>query len=265
MSLQDYNIKNLSIYKHNLNENLALPLYYQLELIIQNYLEVEDISSGTNFFNEEEIAEQLGVSRPTASKAIRNLIKKGYLTRSRGKRSIVNKYNGISLVFLEELLSFGEMLKRQDQIYDYKTGLVDRKIIKANNKVIKHLNLRYDEDVIFLKRLRYINNEPIIIVDSYLSYNKYSKLLEIQPQEFSNDLYFLMNKLFGISVYKSNREVTATRITLEDAELLNVEIWEPCLRLFAVSYDKKNVPFEYFDSRFKGNTCVLRTSLKKGK
>ena len=41
MLLQDYNNKNLSVYKNFLNENHATPLYYQLELIIQNYIDVK--------------------------------------------------------------------------------------------------------------------------------------------------------------------------------------------------------------------------------
>jgi len=262
-------MKKLSDYKNILNENHALPLYYQLELVIQNYLEVEDIKPGTVFFSEEEISEQLGISRPTANKAIKSLIKKGYLSRKRGKRSITDKPKNISLVFMEELLSFGEMLKKQNNSYSHKTVLVDRKIIKPSHKIItthkiiKNINLKEDDDVIFLKRLRYINKEPIIIVDSYLSYNKYHKLMEIPREEFNKDLYFLMKELFGILVHKSNREVTASRMTLEDAALLNVEIWEPCLRLSAIAYDRNGEPFEYFDSRFKGDSCILRTSLRR--
>lgn len=261
MLLQDYKGKNLSAYRSILDENYALPLYYQLELVIKNFLESEDISPGTAFFSEEEIAEQLGVSRPTVNKSIRNLIKKGYLLRSRGKRSVVNKPNNISLVFLEELLSFGEMLKKSNQNFSYKTILIDRKVIKPTHKITKVLNLMENEDVVFLKRLRYVNQEPIIIVDSYLPYNKYFKLLEIPKKEFNKDLYSLIKELFNISVHRSSREVTAVQMTLEDAALLNVEIWESCLRLFAIAYDENEEPFEYFDSRFKGNNCILRSSL----
>jgi len=263
MLLQDYNNKNLSFYKNFLDENHAIPLYYQLELIIQNYIDVEDITPGSVFFSEEEISEQLDISRPTANKAIKSLIEKGYLSRSRCKRSIVNKINRVPLVFLQELGSFGEILKKQDGNYSYNTVLMDRKIIKPNNKIVEYLNLKESEDVIFIKRLRYINQEPLIIVDSFLSYNDYSELLEVPAEDFSKDLYFLMKELFGVSVYKTDREITATRMSLEDAALLDVEIWEPCLKVLAVSYTEDEIPFECFNSRFKGSSCVLKTSLSK--
>jgi len=263
MSLQDYNKKNLSVYKRFLNENHATPLYYQLELIIQNYIDAEDIMPGTDFFSEEEIAEQLDISRPTVNKAIKNLIEKGYLSRSRCKRSVVKKMDCIPLVFLRELDSFGEMLKKQDGNYSYKTVLIDRKTIKPNNYIAGYLNLREGDDVVFIKRLRYVNKEPLIVVDSYLPYKDYSMLLEIPPADFSKDLYSLMKELFNVSIHKSDREITATRMTLEDAALLNAENWVPCLRMLAVSYDENGKPFEYFSSRFKENSCVLKTTLFK--
>ena len=263
MILHNVRNKNLSVYKSFLNENHAMPLYYQLELIIQNYIDFEDILPGTTFFSEEEIAEQLNVSRPTANKAIKNLIEKGYLSRSRCKRPVVNKINRIPLVFLQELGSFGEIMTKQNRNYDYKTVLVEREAIKPSNKVAEYLNLKESENVVFIKRLRYIDQEPLIIVDSYLPYNNYHKLLEIPPEDFRRDLYSLMKNLFDISIHKSDREVTATQMTLEDAALLNVEILEPCLRLLSISYDESQKPIEYFDSRFKGKSCILKTSLSK--
>jgi len=263
MILHDVKNKNLSAYKSFLNENHAMPLYYQLELILQNYIDFEDILPGTTFFSEEEIAEQLNVSRPTANKAIRDLIEKRYLSRSRCKRPVVNKINRVPLIFLQELGSFGEILTKHNSNCDYKTVLIERKAIKPSNKVAEYLNLRESENVVFIKRLRYINQEPLIIVDSYLPHNDYHKLLEIPPEDFSRDLYSLMKNLFDISIHRSDREVTATQMTPEDAALLNVEILEPCLRLVAVSYDENEKPFEYFNSRFQGKSCILKTSLLK--
>ncbi len=261
MLFQNYTMKDLTAYKKFLNENHAIPLYYQLELIIENYLDIEDIPAGQPFFSEEEIAKQLDVSRPTVNKALRNLIKKGYLIRSRSKRSMVNKINLIPLVVLQELDSFGEMIKKHNINTEYKTKLIERKIIKPNNKVIEYLKLSEDEDILFLKRLRYINQKPLIVVDSYLSFKNYRKLYEIQPTEFHKDLYNLAKELFNINIYRSDRSITAKRMTLEDASLLNEEIWEPCLRIEAVSYTENNKPFEYFDSRFKGDSCILKTKL----
>lgn len=252
---------NLKDYKKIINERAKIPLYYQVELLIENFLENEKINAGESFFSEMEVAEQLGVSRPTVNRAFKSLIEKGILTKNRGKRSIVKEVKNIPLVFMSELSSYGEMLKEQG--LRYKTVLLKREKIKPTPKLIKALNLRDFEEVVYLKRLRYIEEEPIIIVDSYLAYPKYSELLEIPESSFSKDLYKLLKDLFNIYVIRSEREVTATNMSLEDSNLLEEEIWNPCLRLVAIAFSGDNEPCEFFDSRLKGQKCILKSSLNR--
>lgn len=263
MVLTKHYNKDLSEYKKLIKEKVKLPLYCQVELILENFLENENIDSGNSFFSEAEVADQLGVSRPTVNKAFKNLIKKGILTKNRGKRSVVSKIKNIPLVFIEELASFGEMLQKQG--VKHKTVLLERRKETPTLRIKKALNLNPGEKVIYLKRLRYVEEIPIIIVDSYLSYSKYSQLLDVPTKDFSKDLYKIIKNLFNVSIVKSDREVTATNMPLQDANLLNEEIWRPCIRLVAINYIENNEPCEFFDSRLKGQNCILRTSLKKEK
>jgi len=54
-------------------------------------------------------------------------------------------------------------------------------------------------------------------------------------------------------------------MSLQDANLLDAEIWDSCIKLVAINYIENNEPCEFFDSRLKGQNCILRTSLKKEK
>jgi GntR family transcriptional regulator len=185
MSIQDYK-KILSQYSQMIRENVNLPLYYQVELIINNFIENEDIKHGVSFFSEIEVAEELNVSRPTVNKAFKNLVEKGLLTKKRGKRNVVNKVDNIRLVFISELVSFGQMI--QTQGVKCKTVLLDRMKIKATPKVQGALKLQPGDEVVYLKRLRFVKNDPIIIVESYLPFPKYGKLLNIPAESYSEDL-----------------------------------------------------------------------------
>jgi GntR family transcriptional regulator len=262
MSIKHY-IEILSKYRNSIREDIKLPIYYQVELVIENFIENENIESGAPFFSETEVAEQLQVSRPTVNKAFTNVTEKGLLIKKRGKRCIVSDKKNIPLVFLGELTSFGEMLKKQG--VEYKTVLLERGKKKVKTKIEKALKLVPGEEVVYLKRLRYVRGEPVLIVDSYMPYARYSKLLEIPEEDFSMDLFKIVKNLFGVSITQSSREVTATNMSIQDAILLNEEIWSPCLRLVAVNYTQGNEPFEYFDSRLSGRKCVLSTSLNQKK
>ena len=132
---------------------------------------------GSRFFSEEEISSQLEVSRPTVNRAINILIKNGYLKRIRGKGTIVQKLKGVSLVLMSTLLSFGEMVDKIGR--NYRTDLLERTIEEPLASVSKALGIEPADRVIHLKRLRFIDDKPLIVVDSYLPFSRFSKLGEI--------------------------------------------------------------------------------------
>ena len=117
--------------------------------------------------------------------------------------------------------------------------------------------------VIHLKRLRNAANEPLMVVDSFLPGTRFAQLMAIEEHRYATDLYQLLWELFREEVVKAKREVTASRMSLEDAQLLKVELWEPCLRLTGVAATASGIMVEAFDSRLIGNKCVFISTLER--
>jgi len=250
----------LTAYKEYLTES-DLPLYYQVAYVLENFLTSNMFEPGSRFLSEEEISSQLEVSRPTVNRAINILIKNDYLKRIRGKGTIVQKLEGVSLVLMSTLLSFGEMI---DKIgLNYHTVLLGRDRQNSSASVSNALGLDPGNAVIHLKRLRFIDDKPSIIVDSYLPFTRFSKLLEIDEKRFATDLYSLMRKSFNLEIARAEREVMASRMSLMDAQLLQVELWEPCFRMKGVAYDADGQAVENFDARISGTSCVLKSSIER--
>jgi len=250
----------LTAYKEYLTES-DLPLYYQVAYVLENFLTSNMFEPGSRFLSEEEISSQLEVSRPTVNRAINILIKNDYLKRIRGKGTIVKKLKGVSLVLMSTLLSFGEMI---DKIgLNYHTVLLGRDRQNSSASVSNALGLDPGDAVIHLKRLRFIDDKPLIIVDSYLPFTRFSKLLEIDEKGFATDLYSLMRKSFNLEIARAEREVMASRMSLMDAQLLQVELWEPCFRMTGVAYDADGQAVENFDARISGTSCVVKSSIER--
>ena len=250
----------LTAYKEYLTES-DLPLYYQVAYILENFLTSNMIEPGSRFLSEEEISSQLEVSRPTVNRAINILIKNDYLKRVRGKGTIVQKLKGVSLVLMSTLLSFGEMI---DKIgLRYRTRLLDRNQQNSSVSVSNALEIDPGDSVIHLKRLRFIDDKPLIVVDSYLPFSRFSKLLEIDEDRFVTDLYSLMREYFNLEIVRAEREVMASRMSLMDAQLLQVELWEPCFRMKGVAYDSDGHAVENFDARLSGTNCLLKSSIER--
>ena len=258
-SYDDANNK-LSDYREYLIES-DLPLYYQVAYVLENFLTSNMFEPGSRFLSEEEISSQLEVSRPTVNRAINILIKNEYLKRIRGKGTIVQKLKGVSLVLMSTLLSFGEMIE--------KIGLNDRTALLGRDQqnsaaAVSHaLGMDPGDSVIHLKRLRFIDDKPLIVVDSYLPFSRFSKLLDIDKDRFTTDLYGLMRECFNLEIIRAEREVMASRMSLMDAQLLQVELWEPCFRMKGVAYDADGQAVENFDARISGTNCVLKSSIER--
>jgi GntR family transcriptional regulator len=250
----------LTAYKEYLAES-DLPLYYQVAYVLENFLTCNMFEPGSRFLSEEEISSQLEVSRPTVNRAINILIKNDYLKRIRGKGTIVQKLKGVSLVLMSTLLSFGEMIDKIGR--SDRTALLGRDQQNASASVSNALGMAPGDAVIHLKRLRFIDDRPLIVVDSYLPFARFSKLLEIDESRFVADLYSLMGEDFNLEIVRAEREVMASRMSLMDARLLQVELWEPCFRMKGVAYDADGQAVENFDARISGTNCVLKSSIER--
>jgi len=249
----------LNGYRELIREDQPLPLYHQVRLVLEQLIERGYLVKGQPFMSEEEIAERLGVSRPTVNKAMKSLMDDGYIHRQRGKRATVDTPHTVPLVFMAELLSFGEMLSKSGK--EFHTELLTRAEVQPIERVAADLKLAPGEPVVYLRRLRFVEGEPILVVDSYLSAARYGQLLDLPEEAFQTNLFTLLANLFGVRVVRADREVRASHIPLEDAQVLDTAPWEACLRLQGIAFSEDGQPVEHFDSRLKGNRCVLRTSM----
>lgn len=249
----------LDAFRGVIQEDSPLPLYYQVQLVLEQLIDSSYFAQNANFYSEEEIAERLGVSRPTVNRAMRALVEEGYVQRQRGKRARIQVPEAVPLVFMGELLSFGAMLSRLGKSFE--TKLLMRREDDPPSRVAQGLRLQEGERVVHLRRLRFVEDEPVLLVDSYLSATRFGQLLQVPSSAFRTDLFTLLHDLFGVTIEKAEREVRASHVPLEDAQVLDSAPWEVCLRLQGIEFSSLGEPIEYFDSRIKGSRCVLRSTL----
>src|SRR5581483_634125 len=175
-----------------INRELPIPLYYQVEQTLRAEIEAGQISSGKPLPNEAQLMSQFGVSRITIQKALNNLAQAGLLERRRGKGTFVNSpateepYSCLRS-FTAEVLSHG---------HQPSTQLLDFRIISAPPNVAQWLRLDDKAAVVFVKRLRLIDGEPVSIDSSYLPHRlvpKISKKIFAQSGP-KQSLYYILER-----------------------------------------------------------------------
>ncbi len=68
----------------DLDRSSPVPLYYQIAKRLQEAIHTGRLQPGARIENELKIADDLGISRPTIRRAIRELVDQGLLVRRRG-------------------------------------------------------------------------------------------------------------------------------------------------------------------------------------
>ena len=90
-----------------LDKTSPMPLYEQLRQALLEAIISGSIQEGTKLPTEEELCDQLGISRPVARQAYSALIAEGYVERMRGRGTFVHRQENRGR-FLNAQLSFAK-------------------------------------------------------------------------------------------------------------------------------------------------------------
>jgi len=254
-------INDLVLLEEQLLTSSPLPLYYQVALVLQDFIEIQRPPSGTPFFSDQEIAKALGVSRLTANRAVRALIERGCVSRQRGQRAQVCALHGLPILHMGELMSIGQTVEQAGGQLD--TELLHRQRLRVPHRYVEQgLNLSADESVIRLRRTRSMEKQSVLLIESFLPSPQFDELLTCDQDVFREDLYSVMEWLAGVRPARVEREVWASRASVCIADTLHLLPWDPCLRIRSVSYDAGGSAVLMCDSWLNSLGCTLTSSLK---
>jgi len=228
----------------------TLPLYHQVSVLLEEMIFSQQFRPGDKFPTELELAKRFHVSRPTINKAINLLMERGFLVRERGRGTYVARRKEVRLLLMEQL-SFPESV--EDGL-PFRTEPIEITKIRANNDLLLKLNLRQNDEVVIIKRVRYIEDEPVAVVNSYLP----GKLFPgIENQDFrSSSLYQLLKAQYGVPITHAERFLRCTRVYDQaTAQLLGVKHLDPVLDLEGIAYSG-STKVEYYRATLRDNVVL---------
>ena len=176
-----------------LNKDIPIPLYYQLKEILLE--EIKQSEEGASFPTELELCKQFDISRPTVRQAVNELVIEGYLNRVKGKGTFISE-SKIKQDFLIVLESFPEEMQRKGLLPT--TKVLQFEAVKADEKVAEALNVPVGNMVVKLRRLRFANDRPIVLVATFLPHEKLSNMLSRDLENES--LYNIIEQEYGYKI-----------------------------------------------------------------
>jgi GntR family transcriptional regulator len=169
-------------------------LYHQLFSIIRKKIESGEWPVGSQIPTEEELCHMFSVSRATVRTAVLDLVRQGYLKRQQGKgtficRSMVSE--GLVMTASIRELLFDEKL-------NILTNVLAKTVMMPIDELDVMLDIQPDKHIIYIKRLHFINNEPVLLQETYIPYHICPLLLEEDVEHQS--LLDICEKKFGIKI-----------------------------------------------------------------
>jgi GntR family transcriptional regulator len=224
-----------------LDHTSPVPLYHQAARVLEEAIEDGRLPRGSKLESELDLAEQLGISRPTMRAAIKQLVDKGLLMRRRGIGTTVAPRPVRRAVALTSLY---DDLKREGR--EPRTRVLALEEVLCPPDVAEHLGLDPTASVLRFERLRIAGTDPIALMHNVVP----AGLLELDRGDLERTGLYDVFRENGITPHVATQQVGARKAGAEEAELLEIEPGDPVLTMTRVAYDTNGRPIEYGSHRY---------------
>jgi GntR family transcriptional regulator len=230
-----------------LDQQSFVPYYEQIVDQIRTLIKDKKLAEGETFYSEGEVARMLGISKMPVRQAFQKLRSEGLLVVSRGKRPIIG--SGKLPWNFQELRGFSEEMRRRGLQPSAK--VISLELGAPDGDVVQALNLQAGEKVFCLKRLRYVDGEPVAVVTSFLPSSIFP---DIDKQDLQGQsLYHVFEQVYKRKLHWAEEVIGAAIVTPDDARLLQAAMGSAVLLIKETTYDTHEVAIEYSVSVLRGD------------
>lgn len=223
-----------------------IPMYYQLKGILDD--RISEMNVGDPIPTEKELCERYQVSRTTVRQALQDLVIEGRLNRMKGKGTFIAEPK-INQDFLIELESF--QIEMEKKGLEPSTRVLQFHRMHAGARTAVNLEIQENQDIYFLQRLRFADDEPIVLVNTCLPAALFPNLDRHDLAEES--LYGIVHDAYGMEVYKARRSLEATAADENAALHLGLKRGAPVQYIETVTHLADETPFEYSNAWYRGD------------
>lgn len=204
------------------------PAYKKIQNAIRKRIETSELSPGDPVASERELARTHGVSLMTARHALGGLEREGLVERRPGAGTFV----ATPKIHFNKLMSYTEQMSSRG--LSPHSRVLAAKTIENEPEIAARLRLPPTSRMVKIERLRETKDEPLALETCYLPASEFADLVRAPLGRTS--LFAVLHHDYGVELAYADEEVDATSAEANLAELLNVPVGVPLLRIRQVIY-----------------------------
>ncbi len=235
-----------------LDRSSPVPLYFQVAEQLERAITEGALVAGDRISNEVDLAQALGLSRPTLRQAIQMLVDKGMVVRKRG---VGTQVVGSQIRRPVELSSLFDDLVRSGQRPH--TDVLGCEIIEAHDDVARELSLPMGTPVWSLERLRLVGDEPLALLRNYLP----ADVVDLRAADLEHRGLYEGLRRAGVLLRVAHQRIGARRADSREARLLCERRGGPLLTMQRVAFDDEGRAIEYGDHTYRPERYTFELTL----
>jgi GntR family transcriptional regulator len=229
-----------------LDRRSHVPLYLQIAQRIIAQVNSGQLSPRSQLPSERELAENFAVSRPTARQAIEELVEQGIVYRLQGRGTFVAQPK---IREVSGLGSFSDDMRRQG--LEPSSHVLVQKIVQPDAQVRRKLRLGEGASILQLDRVRLANGRPVALESAAINLHLCPGL---EKEDFaSQSLYQVLRNRYGVYPEWAEAEIEARGALPHEAEVFGINVEQPVMVAYRLTYTETFEPIEYVNSVYWGD------------
>lgn len=239
-----------------IDKTSRVALYYQLIDIIMDNIQSGKLKEHDQIPSEREFCDEYDISRATVRQAIQILEKDGVIYKEHGKGTFVSpiKMNQDLLKFY----SFTEEMQKLGKIAS--TRVLQFDVIDDEVEVNRRMKLSEETRLYKIVRLRYADNEPMMVVTTYVPCERFPGLRADDLE--NNSMYEIFTGRYNAVFSKAEENFQPVYTQLREAELMNIDVDSPSMKIERTTYENDNI-IEYAIGIARGDKFKYGVVLEK--
>ncbi|MDY4023067.1 GntR family transcriptional regulator [Staphylococcus borealis] len=213
--------------------------YERIAHEITNAISNNEYKVGDKLPSVEQLKSQYQVSKSTIIKVLGMLQKDGMIYQTQGSGIYVRNKNKSGYINLLKTKGFSDNL----QGHQVTSKVLTFKSITPNDEVREHLRLTDENtNVYYVERIRYLDHNPLCIETSYFNQ---SLVTHLDLASAERSIFDYLQSQLKINIGFSDIYFYIDFLSEQEAQHLNLNLNDPCMRHDLTFYTTKGMPFDY--------------------
>lgn len=212
--------------------------YQQIADEIEQYIEERELQQGHKLPVLEEWIARFEASKSTLTKALELLERKGVIFQVRGSGIFVRRHKRKGYISLISNQGF----KKDLEDFKLSSKVLELDVRKPTREAVSNLNLTTEDDVYYVKRIRYIYEQTLCLEESYFSKSIVTYLNREIVQE---SVFEYVKEGLGLKVGFSDQYMHVDKLNAEEAGHLGLKKGDPKFVMESIFYLTNGQPFDF--------------------